>query len=57
VGSLWECQADKSEESAANRVVGVAVGLLVGGTKGSQLGVVAVLGTAKGLVAGLVLVA
>ncbi len=55
--SLWECQADKPEESAANHVVEAAVRLFVGGTKGSQLGVGAVLGMALGLVAGVMLVA
>ncbi len=57
MGSLWECQADKSEESAVNRVVRTAFGLFVGGIKGSQLEVGVVVGTALELVAGLVLVA
>ncbi len=57
MGLLREHQADKSEESAANHVVGAAVGLSVGGTKGSQLGVSVVVGTALGLVTGFMLVA
>jgi hypothetical protein len=57
VGSLLECQADKSEESAANCMVGVAVGLFVGGTKGSQMRVGMMVGLALGTVAGVVLVA
>ncbi len=55
--SSWERQADKPEESAVNHVVGAAVRLFVGGTKGSQLGVGTVIGMALGLVAGFVLVA
>jgi hypothetical protein len=57
VGSSWECQADKLEESAANCMVGATVGLFVGGTNESQLGVGTVVGTALGLVLGVVLVA
>ena len=56
MGSLQEHQADKSEGSAANCVVGVAVVLFVGGTKGSQLGVGTVVGMALGLVVGVILV-
>ncbi len=57
MGSLLEHQADKSEESVENRVVGTVVGLLLGRTKGSQLGVGAVVSPALGLAAGIVLVA
>jgi hypothetical protein len=57
VESSWECQADKLEESAANGMVGAVVGLFVGRTKGSHLGVGAVVSTALGLVAGVLLVA
>jgi hypothetical protein len=56
-GSLLECQVDKSEESVANCVVGATVELFVGGTKGSQLGVGAVVGPALGLVADVMLMA
>jgi hypothetical protein len=57
MGSLLECQADKSEESAANCMIGAAVWLFVGKTKGSQLGVGVVVGPALGLVTGVMLVA
>ncbi len=33
MGSLLECQVDKSEESAANCEVGSMVGLFVGGIR------------------------
>jgi hypothetical protein len=55
--SFLECQADKSEESAANCLVGAAVWLFVGGTKGSQMGVVAVDVLALGTVVGVMVVA
>ncbi len=54
MGSLLKCQADKSEDSAANCMVGATVGLFMGGTKGSQLGVGAVFCSALGLVASVV---
>ncbi len=44
MGSLLEQQAVKSEESVANQLVGALVGLFVGRTKGSQMGVGAVVG-------------
>ncbi len=48
---------DKSEESAANCLVGAAVGLFMGGTKGSQMGVGTVIGLELRMFAGIVLVA
>ncbi len=42
--SLLECHADKSEQSAANHLVGATVRLFVGGTKVSLMGVGVVVG-------------
>ncbi len=47
----------KAEESAENQLVGAAVRLFMGRTKGSQMGVGAVAGSALGTVASVVLVA
>ena len=57
MGSLLEWQAVKPEESAANQLVEAEVGLFVGKTKGSQMGVGVVVALALGTVAGVVLVA
>jgi hypothetical protein len=54
VGSLLKHQVDKSEESVANCLVGAAVRLFVGGKKGSQMGVGAVVTSAIETVAGMV---
>ncbi len=54
---MLEWQAVKSEEFVANQLVGAAVGLFMGETKGSQMGVGAVVGLALGTVAGIMLVA
>ncbi len=57
MGSLLEGQMVKSEESAANQLVGAAVELFMGGTLGSQMEVDTVVGLALGTVEGIVLVA
>ncbi len=53
--SLLEQQAVKSKESVENCLVGAAFGLFVGRTKGSQMGVEAVVGLELGMVVGVVL--
>ncbi len=56
MGSLLEWQAVKPEESAANQLVEAEVGLFVGKTKGSQMGVGAVVVSALGTFTGVMLV-